>query len=75
MRNEASTLIKKAMTGLGVSLIESAIEIEGAKGCSPFLCQDPWSSSRPYRAFDSRVILASRGRTTTKKKESCGKFR
>ncbi len=58
MRNEASTLIKKAMTGLGVSLIESAIEIEGAKGCSPILCQDPVELEPPYRAFDSQVILA-----------------
>ena len=58
MRNGASTLIKKAMTGLGVSLIESAIEIEGAKGCSPILCQNPVELEPPYRAFDSQVILA-----------------
>jgi hypothetical protein len=57
MRNEESTVIKKKIMGLGVGLLEYAIEAESAKGCSSILCQEPVELEPPYQVFDSQAVL------------------
>ncbi len=57
MRNEMSVAIHTASTALGVGLLERAVELEGGKGCSPILCQDPVNLEPPYERFDSQHVL------------------
>ena len=58
MRNAQAVTIRKASTAIGVGLIEEALEREGRKGCSPFLCSSPVSLEPPFRRFDSSSILS-----------------
>jgi len=57
MRNEQAVLIRKESTALGVGLLESALEREGRKGCSPILCTDPVLLEPFYQRFDAAHIL------------------
>ncbi|MDA8118242.1 MAG: type IV secretion system DNA-binding domain-containing protein [Actinomycetota bacterium] len=57
MRNELSTVIKKAVTKLGEGLIEEALSREGAKGCGAILCTAPVNLEPPYEPFDANAIL------------------
>ena len=59
MRNEQAVVIRKATTAIGVGLLEEALELEGAKGCSTFLCSEPVGLEPPYRAFDSEYVLGA----------------
>lgn len=62
MRNQLSTVIKKAVAKLGEGLIEEALCREGAKGCGSILCTAPVDLEPPYEAFDSTAILGARER-------------
>lgn len=50
-------MIRKESTALGVGLLESALEREGRKGCSPILCTDPVAVEPLYQRFDAAHIL------------------
>jgi hypothetical protein len=65
MRNELSTVIKKAITQLGEGLLERALAREGAKGCGSILCTAPVDLEPPYEPFDATAILGPRERAWT----------
>ena len=57
MRNPQAVVIRKAVMAIGVGLLEQALQREGSKGCSAFLCSEPVSLEPPFRVFDSEFIL------------------
>lgn len=66
MQSPRATVIRKEITTLGVGLLELSLEVEGAKGCSPFICTDPVALEPPYQSFDADWILSNgRGSTLT----------
>jgi hypothetical protein len=55
MRSEQAVVVRKPAIGAG--LLEVALEREGRKGCSPFLCAAPVVLEPPYEAFDAGYVL------------------
>lgn len=69
MKTPQTTVLRKEMTTLGVGLLETALEIEGGKGCSPLICAEPVALEPPYQSFDGEWVL-SYARGTTAKNEA-----
>jgi len=57
--NEQSTPIHLASTAIATGLIEQALEIEGAKGCSLEVLPVPVSLEPPYERFTGRLVLGA----------------
>ena len=57
MADEIGTLAKHAVLAAGVGLLEHAIEVEGAKGCSAIVCTEPVALEPVYYPFDGQAII------------------
>ena len=59
MRSGLAVVVRRASTAIGVGLLESALEVEGVKGCSPVCCVEPVELGPSYEVFDSSRVLGT----------------
>jgi len=68
-----ATVVHKAMQAVGTGMLQLSLELEGGKGCSPFVCIEPVALEPPYQTFDSNQILSLAPGTTAKTESSISK--